>query len=556
MSRAFRPAIVSALSNYSRADFFADLAAGLTVGIIALPLAIGFAIASGATPQQGLWTGIVAGLAVALFGGSRFQIAGPTGAFVPVLFLIMAEHGYGGLALAAMMAGTMLIIVGALKMGRLLKFFPYPVVAGFTSGIAVIIFCGQLNEFFGLGLKMPEHVPQQIAALASHLRTVNWYALAIGAISLAVIYAWPRVTKRIPASIVAVVLTALVAYLAHWPVATIGSKFGGIPSGLPGWHFPAVSLEAMRQLMGPAFTIAALGAIESLLSAMVADGMAETRHDPNQELIGQGIANILSPLVGGIAATGAIARTAANIRSGARTPVAGIVHSLVLLLVALIAAPLASYIPLATLSAILLVVAVRMAEAHTFVELWRGPRGDFGVMATAFALTVIFDLTIGVGAGMIMAVVLFLRQMESISHIRIVTSESEPEAAGANSMRGKDIPEGVVLYRIEGPFFFAAAENLDQALRGSGGKPKIVIFRMRNVPAMDASGLHAFRVAVEKLHRDGVKILLTGVQPQPMKVMFESGFVTWLDERKFCADLDDALKTARQLLSVTQGKSL
>jgi SulP family sulfate permease len=544
----FQPAILSAFGNYRRADLFADLAAGLTVGIIALPLAIGFAIASGVTPQQGLWTGIVAGLAVAILGGSRFQIAGPTGAFVPVLFSIVAQYGYGGLALAAMMAGAMLIIVGALKMGRLLKFFPYPVVAGFTSGIAVIIFCGQLNEFLGLGLKMPEHVPQQLTLLATELGNVNPYALATGAFSLAVIYLWPRVTQRIPASIVAVILSALVAYVAKWPVATIGSAFGGIPSGWPGWHFPAVSLEAMRQLMGPAFTIAALGAIESLLSAMVADGMAETRHDPNQELIGQGIANILSPLVGGIAATGAIARTAANIRNGARTPIAGVVHSLVLLLVALVAAPLASYIPLATLSAILLTVAVRMAEAHTFVELWRGPRTDFGVMVTAFGLTVVFDLTIGVGAGMIMAIVLFLRQMESISHIRIVTPESEPEAAGANSLRDKDIPRGVVLYRIEGPLFFAAAENLDQALRGSGGKPKIVIFRMRNVPAMDASGLHAFRIAVEKLHRDRVKILLTAVQPQPMKVMFESGFVSWLGERKFCADLDEALKVARQLL--------
>lgn len=550
--RAFRPAILSSFVGYKRADFFADLSAGLTVGIIALPLAIGFGIASGVTPQQGLWTGIVAGLAVALLGGSRFQIAGPTGAFVPVLFAIVAHYGYGGLALAAMMAGVMLIVAGALGMGRLLKFFPYPVVAGFTSGIAVIIFCGQLNEFLGLGLKMPEHVPQQLTALATHLPNVNWYALATGALSLAVMSLWPRVAKRVPASIVAVILTVLVVYFAGWPVATIGSKFGGIAIGFPGWHLPEISLEAMRQLMAPAFTIAALGAIESLLSATVADGMAETRHDPNQELIGQGIANILSPLVGGIAATGAIARTAANIRNGGRTPVAGIVHSLVLLLVALIAAPLAAYIPLATLSAILLVVAVRMAEAHTFVELWRGPRADFAVMATAFGLTVVFDLTIGVGAGLIMAVVLFLRQMESVSHIRLVTPESEPEGVGTHSMRGKDIPEGVVLYRIEGPLFFAAAENLEQALRGSGGTPKAVIFRMRNVPAMDASGLHAFRVAIEKLHRDGAKIFLTAVQPQPMKVMFESGLVSWLGERKFCADLDEALATVRQVLSEPQ----
>jgi SulP family sulfate permease len=547
--RSFCPAIFPALRDYRRSDFFADLSAGLTVGIIALPLAIGFGIASGVTPQQGLWTGIIAGLAVSLLGGSRFQIAGPTGAFVPVLFSIVAQHGYGGLALATLMAGVMLIVLGALKMGRLLKFFPYPVVAGFTSGIAVIIFCGQLNEFLGLGLKMPEHVPQQLAALSTHLRGVNWHALAIGAMSLAVVYLWPRVTKRVPASIVAVVLAALLAHFAGWPVATIGTKFGGIPSGLPGWHFPAISLDAMRDLMAPAFTIAALGAIESLLSAMVADGMADTRHDPNQELFAQGIANILCPLAGGIAATGAIARTAANIRSGARTPVAGVIHSLILLLVALVAAPLARYIPLAALSAILLGVAVRMAEAHTWIELWRGPKSDFGVMATAFGLTVVFDLTIGVGAGLMMAVVLFLRQMEAVSHIRLVTPESEPEGVGSHSIRDKNVPEGVVLYRIEGPLFFAAAENLELALRGSGGKPKIVIFRMRNVPAMDASGLHAFEVAVGKLHRDGVKIILTAVQPQPMKVMFESGLVDRLGEQKFCADLDEALSKARQLLA-------
>ncbi len=550
--RAFCPAIFPALRDYRRGDFFADLSAGLTVGIIALPLAIGFGIASGVTPQQGLWTGIIAGLAVALLGGSRFQIAGPTGAFVPVLFSIVAQHGYGGLALATLMAGVMLIVLGALKMGRLLKFFPYPVVAGFTSGIAVIIFCGQLNEFLGLGLKMPEHVPQQLAVLGSQLRGVNWHALGIGALSLAILYLWPRLTKRVPASIVAVVVTALVAHFCAWQVATIGSKFGGVPSGLPGWHFPAISIDAMRDLMAPAFTIAALGAIESLLSAMVADGMADTHHDPNQELFAQGIANILCPFAGGIAATGAIARTAANIRNGARTPIAGVIHSLVLLLVALVAAPLARYIPLAALSAILLTVAIRMAEWHTWIELWRGPRSDFGVMAAAFGLTVIFDLTIGVGAGLMMATVLFLRQMEAVTHIRIVTPESEPEGVGSHSIRGKDVPAGVVLYRIEGPLFFAAAEKLEHALRGSGGEPKVIIFRMRNVPAMDASGLHAFEVAIGKLHRDGVKIILTAVQPQPMKVMFESGLVDRLGEQKFCADLDEALAKARRLLAEKQ----
>jgi SulP family sulfate permease len=544
--RGFEPAIITALRGYRRADFLADLGAGLTVGIIALPLAIGFGIASGVAPQQGLWTGIIASLVVSLLGGSRFQIAGPTGAFVPILFSVVAVYGYDGLALATMMAGVMLILLGALRMGRLLKFFPYPVVAGFTSGIAVIIFCGQLNEFLGLGLKMPGHVPQQIAALASNLNVINWHAFAIGALTLATFYAWPFVTRRVPASIVAVVLATAVAYVAGWPVATITTRFGGIPAGLPGLHFPAVSLEAMRDLMGPAFTIATLGAIESLLSAMVADGMTDTRHDPNQELLAQGIANVLCPLAGGIPATGAIARTAANIRTGARTPVSGIVHAFVLLVVVFLAAPLAGYIPLAALSAILLTVALRMAELHTFVELWRGPRADFGVLVAAFALTVIFDLTIGVGAGLIMAVVLFLRQMEEVTHVRLVTSQSEDPVGGPDSIRGKDVPSDVILYRIEGPMFFAAADKLDMALRGSGGKPRVVIFRMRNVPAMDASGLHAFEVAVAKLQRDGVEIFLTAVQPQPMKVMFESGLAERMGLDRFCADIDQALAAVRK----------
>ena len=546
----FVPAIVRAVKGYRRADFVADLGAGVTVGMIALPLAIGFGIASGVTPQQGLWTGIIASIAVALFGGSRFQIAGPTGAFVPVLFSIVAIYGYNGLALATMMAGAMLVLIGTLRMGRLLKFIPYPVVAGFTSGIALIIFCGQLNEFLGLGLKMPGHAPQQIAVLAHNIRLFNLRTLAIGALTLVVFYSWPRLTKRIPASIVAVASATAAAYFSGWPIATIGTRFGGIPAGLPDLHLPAVSLQLMRDLMGPAFTIAALGAIESLLSAMVADGITDTRHDPNQELIGQGIANLLCPLAGGITATGAIARTAANIRSGARTPMAAIIHAFVLLAAVLFAGTFVSYIPLAALSAILLTVAVRMAEWHTFVELWRGPRADFAVLVATFGLTVVFDLTVGVGAGLVMAMVLFLRQMEEVTHIRLITEETEDHASGSHSIRGKELPPGVILYRIEGPLFFAATEKLDAALRGSGGKPGVVIFRMRNVPAMDASGLHAFEVAIEKLRRDGVEIFLTAVQPQPMKVMFESGLAERIGLDHFCADIDQALAAVKVTLQL------
>jgi SulP family sulfate permease len=435
----------------------------------------------------------------------------------------------------------------------LLKFIPYPVVAGFTSGIAVIIFCGQLNEFFGLGIKVAAHVPKQLAGLIANLYHLNLYALALSLLTIALIYLWPHASKKIPASIVAVIAATAIASFFHWPVETIGSKFGGIPIGLPDWHFPTVTLDKLRELMVPAFTIAILGAIESLLSATVADGMTDTRHDSNQELLGQGLANLACPFIGGIAATGAIARTAANIRMGGRTPISSVIHSMVLLLVALIAAPLAQFVPLAALSAILITVAIKMAEWHTFVELWRGSKEDFVVLISTFSLTVVFDLSIGVGAGLIMAVVLFLRQMEEISHIRIVTPESETEDSGSYSILGKEVPEGVILYRIEGPLFFAAAENLENALRRSGGKPKAVIFRMRNVPAMDASGLRAFTIAIEKLHRDGVKIFLTAVQPQPMKVMYNSGLVDKLGVRKFCGDIDEALRKVRKFLQEGEG---
>jgi sulfate permease, SulP family len=544
----FRPALLDALRGYSRADFAGDLAAGLTVGVIALPLAIGFGIASGVSPGQGLWTAIVAGFLIAALGGSRFQIGGPTGAFVPVLASIVLAHGYDGLALATMMAGAMLLIMGLLRLGALLRFVPYPVVAGFTSGIAVIIFTAQLNEALGLGLKMPEHVPQQIVAIAAHLGTVDMHTLGVSLITLAILYTWPLLTRRVPASFVAVLATtALVAWL-EWPVATIGSKFGGIPSGLPEWHFPLFSLDRLRELAGPAATIAALGGIESLLSAAVADGMTDRRHDSNQELIGQGLANLVTPLLGGIAATGAIARTAANVRSGARTPIAGIIHAFVLLAVALLGATLAKFIPLPALSAILITVAIRMAEWDTFPELWHGPRSDFAVMLGTFLLTVVFDLTIGVGAGLIMAVILFVRRMEEMAHVKLLTPESDTEMEGTNSLRGKTVPPGVVLYRFQGPFFFAAADKLEVALRSSGGRPRIVVFRMRYVPMMDATGLHAFEVAVEKMLRDNVCVLLTAAQPQPMKVMLACGLVDRIGIENFCANIDEALTRSTRLL--------
>jgi len=549
----YRPVFRHAFSHYGKGDFLADLGSGLTVGIIALPLAIGFGIASGAQPGQGLWTAIIAGVVVALFGGSRFQVAGPTGAFVPVLAAIVATHGYHGLMVATLMAGCLLVAMGFLRFGALLRYVPYPVIAGFTSGIAVIIFVGQVPEFLGLAFERPHHLPELVWETAAHAPDFAWQALVVGAVSLAVALFWPKRFSRVPAPMLAVVAGLLLAWWTDWPVATIASKFGALPSGLPGFQLPGFTLQLLRDLAGPAFTIAALGAIESLLSATVADGMADSRHDPNAELIGQGFANILTPLFGGFAATGAIARTAANLRSGARSPVSGVVHALVLLLFVLVAAPLAGLIPLATLSAILMAVAIRMAEWDTFVELWRTSRSDFAVMALTFALTVVFDLTIGVAAGLVIAVVLFVRRMEQISSVRALTPQSDTEFDGSNSLRGKEVPEGVVLFRFEGPLFFAAADKLEGVLRSHGERPKVVVFRMRHVPAIDATALHALEVAIDKMRRDHVAILLTAVQPQPMKALFQSGLVDTLGLDSFCANLDEALARARKLIGFGEG---
>lgn len=542
-----RPALLSVLKNYDRSAFLRDLAAGFTVGIVALPLAIGFGIASGVTPAQGLWTAIIGGFLISALGGSKVQVGGPTGAFIPILGAIVATHGYSGLAIATMLAGIMLVVMGALRLGNLIKFIPYPVIAGFTSGIAVIIFVGQLKEFLGLKIALPLHTPAQFGALAADLSSTSFPALGLGALAVALIVFWPKKLRAIPPSIIAVVVTTLLAAFGHLSVETIESKFHGIPQGLPAFQIPALSFASIHALMIPAITIAMLGAIESLLSAMVADGMIDARHDSNQELIGQGLANIICPWFGGIAATGAIARTATNVRSGGRTPIAGIVHALTLLIIVFVAAPVAGFIPLATLSGVLLVVAWRMGEWHNFVAMRRGPRADFWVLLVTFALTVTFDLTIAVGFGLLMAVALFVRQMEEITHIRLVTPESDLES-GVDSVRDKAVPPGVLVYRIEGPFFFGVAEKLDDALTSAASIPRVVIFRMRNVPAIDGTGLRALNLMLEKFQHHGTHLILSRVQPQPMKVLYESGFVDQIGLDNICANVDASLARARTLI--------
>ncbi len=546
--KGYRPVIAHLFSGYRREHLLADLGAGLTVGIIALPLSIGFAIASGVKPEQGLWTAIIAGIIVSLLGGSRFQVAGPTGAFVPVLAGIVAIHGYAGLALATILAGGLLIVMGVFRFGALLRYIPYPVVAGFTSGIAVIIFLGQIPAFLGLEMKAPPHAPELVLAIVRHGSELRWQTGLLGLMSFLVVMLWPRITSKVPAAILAVIGGTVLAFWLKWPVETIASRYGELPAGLPGWHLPEFSLEMVRALAGPAFTIAMLGAIESLLSATVADGMTDSRHDSNAELIGQGLANIAAPLFGGFAATGAIARTAANIRSGARSPVSGLVHAVVLVLFVFVAAPFAGHIPLATLAAVLMGVTIRMAEWHTFVELWRGPRADFFVMLAAFVLTVLFDLTVGVSSGLVMAVVLFVKRMEETSQVHLLTPESDSESDGSNSLRGREVPDGVVLFRFEGPLFFAAVEKLEAALRASGGRPRMVVFRLRHVPAIDATALHSLEVAVEKMQRDGVRVLVTGLQPQPSRVLESSGLLAKLGDGAVCESIAEALEKARAWL--------
>ena len=545
---------VESLRNYNRAAFFRDALAGVTVAIVALPLAIGFGIASGVTPAQGLWTAIIAGFLISLFGGSLVQIGGPTGAFVPILAGIVVLHGYNGLAIATVLAGLILVGMGLLRLGALIKYIPYPVVAGFTSGIAVIIFIGQLRELLGLVAPLPVNALQQVATVASQLHRTQFQPLAIGVATMVIILLWPKRWRAVPGTIVAVIVVTIVAHFGGFHVETIGSRFGGIPQGFPGLHLPPFSFEQIQILILPAFTIAMLGAIESLLSAMVADGMIGRRHDSNQELIGQGIANIVSPWFGGIAATGAIARTATNVSAGGRTPVSGIVHSITLLVIVLVAAPYARFIPLATFSAVLMLVAWRMGEWHNFRVMVRGPRADFWVLLVTFALTVGFDLTVAVGLGLLMAAALFVRQMEAISHIRLVTPESELEIGG-ESVREKKIPEGVLVYRFEGPLFFGVAEKLEAALERSSVTPRVVIFRMRNVPVIDATGLRALNLVREKFTWRGTQIVFSGIQPQPMKVLFEGGFIDLIGLENVCANIDAALERARQIVEQPETKT-
>ncbi len=547
----FRPKLLETLKTYTRADFHADIVAGITVGIVALPLAMAFAIASGVPPQAGIFTAVIAGILISGLGGTKVNIGGPTGAFIVILYGIYVKYGTENLAICTIMAGGLLLIMGLARFGTMIKYIPYPVTAGFTSGIAVLILSTQIKDFFGLSIdKMPSDFFPKMAALIERIGTFQWPTLLTAAISLVIIRFWPgKWNRRVPGSIIALILATFAAGLFRLPMETIGSRFGGIPQGLPMPHLPSFEWNNLRNLIQPAVTIALLAAIESLLCAVVADGMIDDQHDSNQELMAQGIANIVSPIFGGIAVTGAIARTATNVKCGGRTPVAGITHGITLLIIILIAAPLARFIPLATLSAVLINVALNMGEWHNFGRLPKWPRSDAAVFLATFSLTVIIDLTVAVETGMVLAAMLFIKRVSDTTQITAVDQTTETEGAH-HSLIGKDIPDGVMVYRIFGSFFFGAADKLESALKRLKQEPDVLILRMRKVLAMDATGLNALEDLYERLRKHDKYLVLSGPHAQPLLMMDKAGFLDQLGRENVCANIDLALARSRKILDL------
>jgi sulfate permease, SulP family len=554
------PKLVTTLKRYSREQFIADATAGVIVGIVALPLAIAFAIASGVTPEAGLITAIVAGFLISALGGSRVQIGGPTGAFVVIVYGIIQKYGIDGLRIATIMAGVILICFGIGKLGNYIKFIPYPLTIGFTSGIALIIFSSQVKDFLGLDMgPLPAEFIEKWAAYAGALGTVNWNAVLIALLALALIVVWPRVNRRIPGPFIALIVTTVVVQLFNVPVETIEQRFGGISASLPTPEVPPLTFGSIMGLVAPAFTIALLAAIESLLSAVVADGMIGGKHRSNMELVAQGVANIVTPLFGGIPATGAIARTATNVKNGARTPVAGIIHALTLLLITLFFGHWAGLIPLATLSAILMVVSYHMSEWRTFRNEFRGPRSDVIVMVTAFALTVLVDLTVAIEVGMVLAAFLFMKRMAEVTNVNAVTQDFLEEGSEIDSDpadRRATLPRGVEVYEVNGPFFFGAAEAFRDTLSRVAGRPKVLIIRMRNVPAMDSTGLHALRDVVRRSQQEGTLVLLSDVHAQPRNVLSRSDLLVILGENHLFNDIESALDAAREYLGLPTAERL
>jgi sulfate permease, SulP family len=548
-----KPKLFTTLKDYNKQQFIADATAGVIVGIVALPLAIAFGIASGVTLEKGIITAIIAGFVISFFGGSRVQIGGPTGAFIIIVYGIVQQYGTTGLAIATIMAGVILVIMGLVKFGSLIKFIPYPVVVGFTSGIALLIFSTQIKDFFGLQISdVPSEFHEKWIIYFESLSTINVNVLGIAILALLIMIFWPRVTHRIPGSLIAIIVTTVLVIIFNLPVDTIGSRFGEISSDIPSPGFYDIDLNIIRNLIGPATVIAILAAIESLLSAVVADGMIGGKHRSNMELVAQGLANIITPLFGGIPATGAIARTATNIKNGGRTPVAGIIHSLTLLLIMLFFGSYAKLIPMATLAAILIIVAYNMSEWHSFKSLLKSPKSDVAVLLTTFFLTVIFDLTIAIEIGMVLSVLLFMKRMAEVSNVSVITRElkDEEEQPDPNAINKKQIPDDVEVFEINGPFFFGAAKKFKDQMSIVEETPKVRIIRMRNVPAIDATGLQTLKDFYNDAKKKNMHLILSGVHTQPLYAMTQAGIFDMYGEDNIHGNIDDALDRAREILGL------
>ena len=560
---SFKPKLFSTLRHYDRQQFMTDLLAGIIVGIVALPLAIAFGIASGVTPEKGIITAIVAGLIVSVFGGSKVQIGGPTGAFIIIIYGIIQQYGFEGLTIATLMAGVFLIMFGILHLGTIIKYIPYPIVVGFTSGIALTIFTTQIKDLFGLTMaSVPSDFIEKWIAYFSAFPTIDVWSAGVGVLSVAVIALWPRLTRhvavgKLPGSLIAIiVMTLAVLLLKHqWgitSVETIGDRFA-ISNQLPGAEVPVLTWDIIKGLVSPAITIAILGAIESLLSATVADGVIGDRHDSNTELIAQGMANLASPLFGGIPATGAIARTMTNINNGGRTPVAGIIHAAVLLLIFLFLMPLAQYIPMACLAGVLVIVSYNMSGWRSFLSIMKNPKSDVIVLWVTFLLTVIFDLTIAIEVGLICACLLFMRRMAETTDVRVISDEINPDEEESDFLMGNlehlTIPEDVEVYEINGPYFFGAGNKFEDLMSTLGHqRPKVRIIRMRKVPFVDSTGIHNLTNLCLMSQGEGIQVVLSGVNPRVQQVLHKARFDTLLGEKNICSHITLALQRANELL--------
>ena len=553
----FRPKLLDTLRNYNRKSFMTDLMAGVIVGIVALPLAIAFGIASGVTPEKGIITAIVAGLIISVLGGSKVQIGGPTGAFIIIIYGIIQQYGIEGLAIATFMAGIFLVMFGLLHLGTIIKYIPYPIVVGFTSGIAVTIFTTQIKDLFGLQLtSVPADFIEKWIVYIQNMNTTDMWTAIIGIASVVVIAITPRFSKKIPGSLIAIILMTVVALLLKnfagvSSIETIGDRFS-ISSELPEAHVPAMTWETIKQLVSPAITIAILGAIESLLSATVADGVIGDHHDSNTELIAQGVANLASPLFGGIPATGAIARTMTNINNGGRTPIAGIIHAGVLLLIFLFLMPLAQYIPMSCLAGVLVVVSYGMSGWRSFLALMKNPKSDVTVLIITFLLTIIFDLTVAIEVGLIIACLLFMRRMSETTDVKVISDEIDPNLESelsSGNLEHITIPEGVEVYEINGPYFFGAGNRFEEIMASFGDRPKVRIIRMRKVPFVDSTGIHNLTNLCIMSKKEGIHIVLSGVNEKVNAQLQKADFYKLIGEENICSHINIALERAKEIIA-------